>query len=93
MTAMISDSCPAARGRMTPQERVAGREVVRGREAEQKVIRDLLVCAQRGAGGVVVRALASTSDEKVPREYAATLALDDGEEVADIFYRAKQYAH
>jgi DNA-binding CsgD family transcriptional regulator len=43
MTAMIA-----------PRERLPGREVVRGREAEQKVIRDLLRCAQRGAGGVVL---------------------------------------
>jgi predicted ATPase len=54
MTAMISDSSPGARGRVTPRERSAGREVVRGREAEQKMIRDLLRRAQRGAGGVVL---------------------------------------
>jgi DNA-binding NarL/FixJ family response regulator len=54
MTAMISDSSPGARGRMTPRERSAGREVVRGREAEQKVIRDLLRRARRGAGGVLL---------------------------------------
>ena len=39
---------------MTPRERPAGGEVVRGHEAEQKVIRDLLRRAQRGAGGVVL---------------------------------------
>jgi predicted ATPase len=50
MTAMISDSPPGARGRMTPAERSAGGEVVRG----QKMIRDLLRRAQRGAGGVVL---------------------------------------
>ena len=54
MTAMISDSSPRARGRMTPRERSAGGEVVRGREAEQKIVRDLLRRAQRGAGGVVL---------------------------------------
>jgi len=54
MTAIISDSSPGARGRITPRERPAGREVVRGREAEQKMIRDLLRRAQRGAGGVVL---------------------------------------
>jgi DNA-binding CsgD family transcriptional regulator len=53
MTAMISDSSPEARGRM-PRELPAGREVMRGRAAEQKVIRDLLRRAQRGAGGVVL---------------------------------------
>jgi len=54
MTAMISDSSPGARGRMTPRERSAGGEVARGRAAEQKVIRDLLRRAQLGAGGVVL---------------------------------------
>jgi len=54
MTAMINDSCSGARGRMTLPERSAGRPAVRGREAEQKIIRDLLRCAQRGAGGVVL---------------------------------------
>jgi hypothetical protein len=53
MTAMISDSSPEARGR-TPRELPAGWEVMRGRAAEQKVIRDLLRRAQRGAGGVVL---------------------------------------
>ncbi len=54
MTAMISDSSPGARRRMTPAERSAGGEVVRGHEAEQKMIRDLLRRAQRGTGGVVL---------------------------------------
>ena len=54
MTAMISDSSAGAHGRMTSPERPAGREVVRGREAEQKIVRDLLRRAQRGAGGVVL---------------------------------------
>jgi DNA-binding CsgD family transcriptional regulator/tetratricopeptide (TPR) repeat protein len=40
-------SCPGVR-------RSAGLEVVRGREAEQKMIRDLLRRAQRGTGGVVL---------------------------------------
>src|SRR5580693_2607363 len=54
MTAMIGDSSQGARGRMTPAEQSAGGEVVRGHEAEQKMIRDLLRRAQRGAGGVVL---------------------------------------
>jgi DNA-binding CsgD family transcriptional regulator len=54
MTAMTSDSCRGAHEGVTPRERVPGREVVRGREAEQKVVRDLLWCAQRGVGGVVL---------------------------------------
>ena len=54
MTAMISNSSPGAPGRMTSREQSAGREVVRGRAAEQKMIRDLLRRAQRGAGGVVL---------------------------------------
>jgi DNA-binding CsgD family transcriptional regulator/tetratricopeptide (TPR) repeat protein len=44
MTAMISDSGADVRRR----------EVLRGRGAEQKIIRDLLRRAQRGTGGVVV---------------------------------------
>jgi DNA-binding CsgD family transcriptional regulator len=54
MTTMISDSSPGAPGRMTLRERPVGGEVVRGRETEQKMIRDLLRRAQRGAGGVVL---------------------------------------
>jgi AAA ATPase domain len=54
MTAMITDSSPGASGRATLRERPAGVEVVRGREAEQKMIRDLLWRAQRGAGGVLL---------------------------------------
>jgi DNA-binding CsgD family transcriptional regulator/tetratricopeptide (TPR) repeat protein len=54
MTAMINDSRPGTGGRMTPGERPAGRQVARGRAAEQKVIDDLLRRAQRGAGGVVL---------------------------------------
>jgi DNA-binding CsgD family transcriptional regulator len=54
MTAVISDSSLGANGRMTPRARSAAEEVVRGREAEQKMIGDLLRRAQRGAGGVVL---------------------------------------
>ena len=54
MAAMISDSFPGARGAMTPRGRPAGGEVVRGRAADQKIIRDLLRRAQQGAGGVVL---------------------------------------
>jgi DNA-binding CsgD family transcriptional regulator/tetratricopeptide (TPR) repeat protein len=54
MTAMISDPCPGTVESVTRGERVAGGEVVRGRAAEQKVIRDLLGCARRGVGGVVL---------------------------------------
>ena len=54
MTATITDSSSAAHGGTTPPERPAGREVVRGREAEQKIVRDLLRRTQRGAGGVVL---------------------------------------
>jgi DNA-binding CsgD family transcriptional regulator len=50
MTAIISDSS----ARMTARELPAGRVVVRGREAEQKLIRELLRRAQRGTGGVVL---------------------------------------
>ena len=51
---MITDSSPGASGRATLRERPVGVEVVRGREAEQKMIRDLLRRAQRGAGGVLL---------------------------------------
>ena len=54
MTAMISDSSPEADGRMKSRERPAGRDVLHGRAAEQKVIRDLLRRAQRGVGGVLL---------------------------------------
>jgi DNA-binding NarL/FixJ family response regulator len=39
---------------MTQRDRSAGGEVMRGRETHQKVIRDLLRCARRGIGGVVL---------------------------------------
>jgi len=54
MRAMTSDSSPEAGGRITRWERPAGREVLHGREAEQKIVRDLLRRAQRGAGGLVL---------------------------------------
>jgi DNA-binding CsgD family transcriptional regulator/tetratricopeptide (TPR) repeat protein len=54
MTAMISDSSAEAGGRTKPRKRPAGREVLHGRAAEQKMIRDLLRRARRGAGGVVL---------------------------------------
>jgi DNA-binding CsgD family transcriptional regulator len=54
MTATITDSSSAGHAGTTPPERPAGREVVRGREAEQKIVRDLLRRTQRGAGGVVL---------------------------------------
>ena len=53
MTAMITDSSPEASGGLTPRGR-PGRKVLRGRAAEQKIVRDLLRRAQRGAGGVVL---------------------------------------
>ncbi|HEV3288523.1 MAG TPA: AAA family ATPase, partial [Streptosporangiaceae bacterium] len=54
MTAMISDSSPEAGGRTKPRERAVGREVLHGRAAEQKMVRDLLRRARRGAGGVLL---------------------------------------
>jgi DNA-binding CsgD family transcriptional regulator len=54
MTAVISDCFPEASGRMTPRERPGGTEIVRGRDAEQKLIRDRLRRTQQGAGGVVL---------------------------------------
>ena len=54
MTAMISDGSIGARGGMTPRDRSADGEVMRGREAERKMIGDLLRRVQRGAGGVML---------------------------------------
>src|SRR5262249_55673038 len=54
MTAMISDGSIGERGGMTPRERYVGGEVMRGREAEQKMIGDLLRRVQRGGGGGVL---------------------------------------
>ena len=54
MTAMISDSSAGAHGRMTWPERSADAETMRGREPEQKLVRDLLRRAQRGTGGVLL---------------------------------------
>src|SRR6516162_3177228 len=54
MTAMISEGSIGARGGMTPRQRSAGGEVMRGRKAEQKMIGDLLRRVQRGTGGVVL---------------------------------------
>ena len=54
MTAMISDGSIGARGGMTPRDRSADGEVMRGREAERKMVGDLLRRVQRGVGGVVL---------------------------------------
>jgi DNA-binding CsgD family transcriptional regulator len=54
MTAMINDSSPGARGQVPSQVRSAGDEVMRGRDAERRVVRGLLRRAQRGLGGVVL---------------------------------------
>ena len=54
MTAMTSDSAADVRHGMTPRRRSASGEVLRGRDAEQKIVRDLLRRAQRGPGGVVL---------------------------------------
>jgi DNA-binding CsgD family transcriptional regulator len=54
MTTMISDSSSGRRTQTTPAERSAGPELMRGRDAERKVIRDLLRRAQHGSGSVVL---------------------------------------
>ena len=54
MTATISDSPPRALGKAAPGLRSAADEVMHGRAAEQKVVRDLLRRAQQGRGGVVL---------------------------------------
>jgi DNA-binding CsgD family transcriptional regulator/tetratricopeptide (TPR) repeat protein len=54
MTAMINDSSPGARGQVTSQLHSAGDDVMSGRDAERRVVRDLLRRAQQGLGGVVL---------------------------------------
>jgi DNA-binding CsgD family transcriptional regulator len=54
VTTMISDSAPRALGRAAPARRPAAGEVIYGRAAEQKAVRDLLRLAQRGRGGVLL---------------------------------------
>ena len=54
MTATMGEASPGARGQTMPWPRPAGREVLRGRAAEQELIRDLLRRTQRGAGGVLL---------------------------------------
>jgi DNA-binding CsgD family transcriptional regulator len=54
MTATMSDSAPGAHGWMMPQEYSADGQVLRGRAAEQKLIRNLLQRAQRGVGDVLL---------------------------------------
>jgi DNA-binding CsgD family transcriptional regulator len=54
MTVIVSDHSPKAGGRMKSRERPAGQDVLHGRAAGQKVIRDLLRSAQRGVGGVLL---------------------------------------
>jgi DNA-binding CsgD family transcriptional regulator len=54
VTAIITDSFPELRGRKTPRQPSAGRQAVRGRAAEQTMIRDLLRRTRRGIGGVML---------------------------------------
>jgi predicted ATPase len=54
MTTMTSDSSPIALGKATPGLRPTVDEVLYGRAAEQKVVRDLLRRARQGRGGVVL---------------------------------------
>lgn len=54
MTATISDSSAGTRGKDVPLTRYAGQEVIHGRGAEQRTVRDLLRRAQRGLGGIVL---------------------------------------
>jgi DNA-binding CsgD family transcriptional regulator len=51
MTAAISDSSPVTGGRAS---RPAGGEATHEREPERRAVRDLLRCAQRGLGGVLL---------------------------------------
>ena len=54
MTAMISDSSPEGLRKVRPPVQSAGEGVIAEREAEQKILRDLLRRTQRGLGGVVL---------------------------------------
>jgi len=54
VTAMISDSSLRACETSRPGRQLAGQEVIRGRAAEQKIVRDLLRRARQGRGGVVL---------------------------------------
>ena len=54
MTALINDSSPGARRPMPSPVRSPDDGVMRGRDAEQRVVRGLLRRAQQGLGGVVL---------------------------------------
>jgi DNA-binding NarL/FixJ family response regulator len=54
VTAITSDWPPRALRTAAPAVRLAGCEVMRGRDAEQKIVRDLLRHAQHGRGGVLL---------------------------------------
>ena len=54
MTVAFSDSSPGARRTAGPGLRSADGGVMRGRAAEQRIVRDLLRRARRGCGGVVL---------------------------------------
>jgi DNA-binding NarL/FixJ family response regulator len=52
--AVDEESPPKTRETVRRQKRPADLEIVHGREPEQKIVHDLLQCAQRPAGGVVL---------------------------------------
>jgi DNA-binding CsgD family transcriptional regulator len=54
VTAVISDPSPRAYGTAVPALRPASDEIIRGRAAEQKIVRDLLMRARHGGGGAVL---------------------------------------
>jgi DNA-binding CsgD family transcriptional regulator len=54
MAVMTGYSSSEAPGRMTPGERSASGQVMRGRAAEQRIIRNVLLRARQGAGSVVL---------------------------------------
>jgi len=54
MTSVISNFSPEARKTMTPRTPSTAGEVMRGREAEQTIVRDLLRRTQHEVGGVVL---------------------------------------
>jgi DNA-binding CsgD family transcriptional regulator len=54
VTAVISDPSPRAYGTAAPAPGLASDEAIRGRAAEQKIVRDLLMRARQGRGGVLL---------------------------------------
>jgi DNA-binding CsgD family transcriptional regulator len=87
MAAVLGDPPREARGKAAPGDRSAGDEAIRGRAAEQRIVRDLLRRAQQGHGGVVLvdgepgigksRLLGDATDEAAERGFALSVGTAD----------------